>query len=151
MLAASQLTFAQDVSSLIKNFKEEQGAEYVSIPSFVMSIGKLFMDEDEAEERIGKKVNALQILDLQDCSQDVKERFAKAFRKLNKDGYETLMQMTDDGEKLHILAKGKKDVINELVILCIDDDCAVIKMKCNIHRKDIAQAVNAQTGQRRKK
>ncbi len=146
----SQLTFAQDVSSLIKNFKDERGAEYVSIPSFVMSIGKLFMDDEEVEERIAKKVNALQVLDLEDCSKDVKERFAQAYRQLNTEGYETLMQVNEDGEKVHILAKGEKDIIHELVFLCVDDDCTLINMKCKIRKEDIARLVNEQTGKRKK-
>lgn len=149
LLTVCQLTFAQNISSIINEFKNEKNAECIHISPFMMSIGKLFMGNEEGTD-IVRKVKSMRILDLEDCSVSVKERFAKRVAKLNKKGYETLMQVNDDGEKVRILTKTKNDMIREMLIFCIEDkDCSLIQMSCKIKKEDIAQLVNEQISRKK--
>ncbi len=144
LLTVSQLTYAQDVSSLINRFKDERGAEYVSIPSFVMSICKLFMDGDKEEKRIAKRVNALQVLSLEDCSKDVRTRFAKASRELNTSGYEMLMQVNEDGEQTTIYLKELKSGLKEFVLRIDEkgDEFTLIVIKGSLTPQEIKDLID---------
>ena len=73
LMIACQNTFAQSTKEIFEEFGKEWNAESVSIPSFIMSIGRLFMDDDTPE--IAKSIDFMKILDLEDCSSKVKARF----------------------------------------------------------------------------
>ena len=149
MLTVCQLTVAQNISSIMNEFKNEQNAECIHISPFMMSIGKLFMGNEEGTD-IARKVKSIRILDLEDCSADVKERFVKRVDKLTPKGYETLMQVNDNGEKVRIMTKTKNNTIHEMLIFCIENkDCSLIQMNCKIKKEDIAQLVNEQTSKKK--
>ena len=148
MLASCQITFAQDVKSIFNEFKDESKAECISISPFMMSLGKMFMGNEEGTD-IAKKVKSMRILDLEDCPAKVKERFAQRINKLDTKGYETLIKVNDDGKKVRIMTKSHKEIINEMLIICIEDnDCTLIQMNCKIKKKDIAQLVDEQTNKK---
>ena len=54
--------------------------------------------------------------------------------------YETLVQVNDEGEKVHILAKSKNDVIRELLIVCTGNgDCTLVQLKGKVSKEKIAK------------
>ena len=64
------------------------------------------------------------------CSKNVQERFNKKINAQQIEGYETLVQVNDEGEKVRILAKSKNDVIRELLIVCTGNgDCTLVQLK----------------------
>ena len=78
----------------------------------MMAIGKMFMGND-SDAKLARKFKSIRILDLEACSTSVKERFSKKINAQRIKDYETLVQVNDEGEKVHILAKSKNDVIRE--------------------------------------
>lgn len=147
LIIACQGIFAQNIDTLFEKFSKEHQAESVSIPPFMMSLGKLFMSDEDLS--IVKGIRSLRILDLEDCPTTVKERFSEQVSKLHLKGYEPMIQVNEDGEKVRIFALPHKDSIKELLLVCSGkDDCALIQMKGKIRKEDIAQLVNEQTKSR---
>ena len=73
----------------------------------MMSLGKMFAGHDEDAEII-RKIKSIKVLDLESCTASVKERFNKKVNKLNLKGYDELMRVNDEGEKVRVLMKNKK-------------------------------------------
>ena len=141
LIIACQSTFAQNIDTLFEKFSKEQQAESVSIPPFMMSLGKLFMSNEDLS--IAKGISSLRILDLEDCPTNVKERFSEQVNKLHLEGYEPMIQVNEDGEKVRIFALPYKDSIKELLLVCSGkDDCALIQMKGKIKKEDINVMMN---------
>ena len=142
-----QTTFAQSTKDIFEEFGKEWNAESVTISPFLMSLGRLFMDSDTPE--ITKSIRSMKVLDLEDCSDKVKERFNRKINNLQSEGYETMIQTIDNGEKVRILTRIEKDVIRELLIVCTgNDDCALIQLNGKIKKENIAQLVNKETRKR---
>lgn len=142
---------AQGVDAIFNEFKNEPNAESVTIPPFLMSIGKLFVHGEGSE--IASKIKSLKVLELERCTPSIKDRFSKRIENLTKEGYETLVRVNDSGEKVRILSKLKKDYISELVIICVDEgDCTLVQLNGKIRQKDIdklvAQETNKKNGRR---
>ena len=136
LIIVCQDTFAQNIDTLFEKFSKEQRAESVSIPPFMMSLGKLFISDEDLS--IGKGIWSLRILDLEDCPTTVKERFSEQVNKLHLEGFEPMIQVNEDGEKVRIFALPYKDSIKELLLVCSGkDDCALIQMKGKIKKEDI--------------
>lgn len=142
LLLICHISFAQNPENIFAEFSQEPNAEYVSISPFLMSIGKMFMGND-SDAKLAKKFKSMKVLELGSCSESVKERFCDKVKALQIGGYETLMQVNDDGEKVHILMKAQKDVIRELLIVCTDkDDCSFIQMNGKVKKDKIAKMLN---------
>ena len=147
MMIACQSTIAQNTQDLFDEFGKEYNAETVSISPFLMSIGRLFMDNDTPT--IAKRIKSMKVLDLEDCTDSVKARFAERANKLQLERYEPMLQVNEDGEKVHIFARPNKKGIKELLFICTgNENCTLIQMKGNIRKEDIAELVNEQTSKK---
>ena len=132
--------------ALFDEFKRERNAEYIKISAIVTAMGKLFMG-NEPEDKFAKKVRTVRVLDMEKCSAGVKRRFDRRVAALAHKGYETMVRVNDDGEKVHIYARIKNKVIRELLIACSEEkDCTLVQIKGRFNRDDIARVVNEQTG-----
>ncbi|WP_178795043.1 DUF4252 domain-containing protein [Bacteroidaceae bacterium] len=148
LLLVCHLGYAQSINSLFNEFGSEKNADCVKVSSFMMSIGKMFAGHDKDAEIIGK-IKSIRVLDLDDCPTNVKERFNKKANKLSLDGYEELMRVNDDGDKVRILMKTKKEVIRELLLVCTgNDDCTLVQINGKFTKDDIDQLVNQETGKK---
>lgn len=144
-----QISFAQNSTALFDEFRQEKNAEYISASPFIMFIGKMFWHNDEGKE-IASKIHSAKVLNLDECSPEVQQRFARHFKALSNNGYETLMQMNEDGEHIHIQMRMKKEVIRELLIAIMEDgECSLVQVNGKIRKKDIAQLINEQTSKKK--
>jgi hypothetical protein len=151
LVLGCQISLAQNSAALFDEFRREKNAEYVSASPFLMFIGKMFYPYNDEGKEIASKIRSAKILDLDECSPDVKQRFSRQFEALSNNGYETLMQMNEDGERIHIQMRMKKEVIRELLIAIIEDDeCSLIQVNGKIRKQDIAQLINDQTTNKKK-
>ena len=135
LFIACQATFAQNIKSIINEFKEVKGVEYTKVPRWTLLLGN------------NKGVKSICYLDLGSCPSEVKEDFRQKVNQL--EGYEVLFRGKEDGEMYKLLAKMNNEVIRELIILITGkDDCGLTLMKGKIKKEDIAQLVNEQTGKK---
>jgi len=148
LMIACQSTFAQSTKDIFEEFGKQWNAESVSISPFLMTIGRLFMDSDTPE--IAKSINSMKVLDLEDCSSKVKARFNEKVNKLQLEGYETMIQAIENGEKVRILTRIEDNSVRELLIVCTgNEDCALIQLNGKIKQEDIAELVNEETKKRK--
>ena len=144
VLLTAQALWAGNIKEVFNEFKDAEHADYVSISPFLIKIGKMFVDDEDGEAQWAlKHIKSMQVLDLDDCSADVKQRFAKRISQLQLDGYEPLVRVNEDGEQVRILIKGKENVIHEMLIVCAGtDDCTLVRFKGKFKESDIDQLLN---------
>lgn len=148
LLLACLVGHAQGINGIFNEFGQEKNADYVNISPFLMKLGKLFAGQDE-DARMVKKVKSMRVLDLEDCTPRVKERFHKRVNKLNLDGYDELMRINDDGDKVRVLMKMKKETIRELLLVCTGgEDCTLVQINGKFTKDDIEGLVNQETGKK---
>ena len=124
LIIACQGIFAQNIKSIINEFKEVKGVEYTKVPRWTLLLGN------------NKGVKSICYLDLGSCPSEVKEDFRQKVNQL--EGYEVLFRGKEDGEMYKLLAKKNNEVIRELIILITGkDDCALTLMKGKIKKENI--------------
>lgn len=152
LLATMQTAWAIDAEQLFKEFKEARNAEYVSIPRFLMKVGVMIADKsDESAEtkRLMRSVHSMKVLDLEDCSSSVKQKFMERIDDLSADSYETLVRVNDEGDKVKILARAEKDVFKEILIVCGGtEDCTLVQFTGNFKESDINALMEQAENQR---
>jgi hypothetical protein len=138
LIFALQGVYAQSIDDMFNRYKEKEGAESVSIPSFLIKLGRLFMDKEDKDYRLIKGVNSVKTLDMEDCSSEVKESFLKDANKLNLSGYETLVQTKEKGETVKLIAKMDEEAIRELIILITgNEECGLTLLEGKLMKEDI--------------
>lgn len=127
------------VDRLMRKYKHSPKAEYVHVPKMMMSLAKTIMtaDSDDYTKYI-KHINSIKVLDMEDCSNAVKQQFFKDVARLKTTGYEELMTAKEADEQTVIMVKRSKTRIKELVIVDSgDDNAALIQIMGNIKDSEI--------------
>ena len=135
---------------LFDSFCNEPHAECVRVPKLLLKLGTTFaaVDADDREERqalkLSSKLSSVRVLDLDDCAPVVKQRFAEETANLEDKGYETLISVNDEGEKVRIYLRREKGDITELLIVNrSDDDASMVQLKGKIKESEIGNLVKA--------
>lgn len=127
------------VDRLMRKYKHSPKAEYVHVPKLMMSLAKTIMtaDSDDYTKYI-KHINSVKVLDMEDCSNAVKQQFFKDVSRLKTVGYEELMTAKEADEQTVIMVKRSRTGIKELVIVDSgDDNAALIQIMGNIKDSEI--------------
>lgn len=106
------LLFADDATAIMDDFKKEKKADYVNLPRFLVKMGM----KSAGQKELAKRISAIKMLDLEECSQTVKEDYAKRLSGLPSQGYEVLMRMKDGDDKVFFLIKEQQNWVVELLI-----------------------------------
>ena len=128
------------VDGLMKKYKNSPKAEYVHVPKAMITLAKAIKtgDADDYTKYL-KHIDSIKVLDMEDCSNAVKQQFLKDANQLKTAGYEVLMTAK---EQTVILTKRNKTGIKELVIVDSgDDDAALIQIMGNIKDSEIQKIV----------
>ena len=144
LIIACQATFAQNIDTLFSQFKDKEGADYMNIPTLMLKFMRTFTkSNNDKSYRVIKGVKSVKVLDMEDCTQEVKAEFLQEAKKLKLSGYETLLQTKEDGEEVQLIAKMDEENINDLIILITGkDDCGLTLMKGKIKKEDINVMMN---------
>ena len=144
LIIACQSTFAQNIDTLFSQFKDKEGADYMNIPTLMLKFMRTFTkSNNDKSYRFIKGVKSVKVLDMEDCTQEVKAEFLQEVQNLNLNGYETLLQTKEDGEEVQLIAKMDEENINDLIILITGkDDCGLTLMKGKIKKEDINVMMN---------
>ena len=144
LFIACQATFAQNIDTLFSQFKDKEGADYMKIPTLMLKFMRTFTkSNNDKSYRFIKGIKSVKVLDMEDCTQEVKAEFLQEVQKLNLNGYETLVQTKEDGEEVQLIAKMDEENINDLIILITGkDDCGLTLMKGKIKKEDINVLMN---------
>lgn len=123
---------------LYNHFAQEKNVEKVKVGGLLLWLCKPFMQQYAK----GLNISSVQVLSLEECSDDAKLHFNKLAEKLNDNKYETLMKANDKDEKTRILARFQNDAIRELVIVTMGQEPALVRIKGKIRPADIEKLVN---------
>lgn len=135
LVVISQLSFGQNIDKLFSEFSRVPDVENVSVSKLLTSMLKPFCKEL-------KGIDSVNVLDMGECSQDVKKRFSKRVGELKDKNYETLARSNEEGENTQVLLNIKDKVIRELVVITTGNDCSLIRIKGKIKQSDIDSLVN---------
>lgn len=131
------------VDRLMRKYKHSPKAEYVHVPKMMMTLAKAIKtgDADDYSKYI-KHINSIKVLDMEDCSNAVKQQFFKDVTQLKTAGYEELMVAKEADEQTVIMVKRSKTRIKELVIVDSgDEDAALIQILGNIKNSEIQKII----------
>ena len=131
------------VDGLMKKYKSSPKAEYVHVPKAMITLAKAIKtgDADDYTKYL-KHIDSIKVLDMEDCSNAVKQQFFKDVTQLKTAGYEVLMPAKEADEQTVIMVKRSKTGIKELVIVDSgDDDAALIQIMGNIKDSEIQKIV----------
>ena len=144
LIIACQATFAQNIDTLFSQFKDKEGADYMNIPTLMLKFMRTFTkSNNDKSYRFIKGIKSVKVLDMEDCTQEVKAEFLQEAKKLKLSGYETLLQTKEDGEEVQLIAKMDEENINDLIILITGkDECGLTLMKGKIKKEDINVMMN---------
>ncbi len=127
------------VDRLMRKYKHSPKAEYVHVPKMMMTLAKAIKtgDADDYTKYL-KHIDSIKVLDMEDCSNAVKQQFFKDVTRLKTVGYEELMTAKEADEQTVIMVKRSKTRIKELVIVDSgDDNAALIQILGNIKNSEI--------------
>ena len=131
------------VDRLMRKYKNSPKAEYVHVPKVMMTLVKNIKtgDADDYTKYL-KHIDSIKVLDMEDCSNAVKQQFFKDVTQLKTAGYEELMTVKEADEQTVIMVKRSKTGIKELVIIdSDDDDAALIQILGNIKNSEIQKII----------
>ncbi|MDD3968726.1 MAG: DUF4252 domain-containing protein [Proteiniphilum sp.] len=130
----------QAQTTLNELYREFAGAEKVTkvnLNGLALMLAKPFM-----EKHSGGKLTSIRVLSLEECPQEVKERFSRAALSFHDDQYELFLNTNDKDEKARIFVKIEDQLIREMVILTMGDDPALVHLKGKFNPSDIDQMNN---------
>ena len=131
-----QMAFCQTYDDVIKKFKDKAGVEYNEIPKLMLSLA--LSDADAQTKATMKNIDCIKMLDLNNCSETIKNDFIAQAKKL--DGkYNKLIENDEDGETSIIFVDGEDEPLKAFIIAGKDkEDCQmiVIEGKLNIDQLD---------------
>ena len=134
------------VDRLMRKYKHSPKAEYVHVPKMMMTLAKAIKtgDADDYTKYL-KHIDSIKVLDMEDCSNAVKQQFFKDVTQLKTAGYEELMTAKEADEQTVIMVKRNKTGIKELVIVDSgDEDAALIQILGNIKNSEIQKIIAAE-------
>lgn len=135
----------ETLDNIFTEFSSVKNAEYVNVNPFMMWLGKQFVGNDPDAD-IVKKIKSVRVLDMEDCSNAAKSRFKQRVSDLALNGYEEMVRVNEDGEKVRVFAKMNKDTIHQMVIVCVSsDDCTLVEVNGKFKMSDVTGVVNSQT------
>ena len=95
-----------------------------------------------------EKLESIDIINLSSCSTEVKDLFLKDLDNIqDENGYETLINVVDDSDKVRIIAKREGAVIPQIYVFAIDsedNEIVIIRMNGRMDESDIADIIKQQ-------
>ena len=134
-----------EVESIFKEFKSGDNVTYVNLPKTLIKLG-LKVANDETANALAKQIDELQILTFEEADQKTKDSFYNRINKLEMKGYEPMVKVNEDGEKVRIFIKGNEKEVQSLVVFAMEkEECSLIKIDGRINPANIDDIVKSQT------
>lgn len=134
--------YSQNIDQLMKKVSNTESIEKVKINGFMMSLAKTFGGTKDMP--VARGVKSMEIFTLSNNDSHLKDDFIKLFNNTKDEkGYETLIFVKDKEEGIRIMVKKDKDIINNMIFLCMDkDEPTIIRFSGKIKEKDIQELVD---------
>lgn len=131
MTMAAQATTPK---TIFNKYKETSKAEYLHIPRLLISFAA---KSDPESKEVLKNISSVNILNLEECTKEVKDAFREDVTQLTLDGYEEVVNSTDKNENTRIFMLFKEDSIREILVVdASDSDAALVQVKGKFTQED---------------
>lgn len=148
LMLGFQMSQAQTVDGIFREFRYKENAEYMNVPRILMDVVKWAQRRTlEAEEinPVVEKINSVRILDLTKCKGKVQERFSAKVNKLKMKGYEPLLTMRDNDTHVKIWAEIEGEYAHDIVMATTGNGSYVLcSFKGQLSMDDIKKLVERQ-------
>lgn len=129
-LAGYHLSYGQTPADIYNTFASEAKVQTVSIGDFAIKLAGEYNE-------LAKGIKSINVLTLSECSQLVKDRFAKEVGLLNTDGYEPIVRVNKDNEMVKLFVKVDGDTINELLVIVTGKDPVLVTLKGSFSKSEL--------------
>lgn len=133
LITISQTGFSQTMNQLFDSFSKQDHVTKVTMGKFIMKLSSVFT------ETMG--VDGIEVLDLDECGEKVKENFSNAIKDLKDPTFETMVTSNEKDSRTKVMIRIDKEMIRELVVLTTGKDNALIRIKGKIKPSDIEKVV----------
>lgn len=127
-----------DFKRLYNNFSQEKNVEKIKVSGLLMFVAKPFMYKHVK----GGNVSSVQVLSLDDCPRDVKERFNTLAENFNDPQYELFIKSNEPLEKTRVFTRFEKNTIRELVIITMGKEPSLVRVKGKLRPDDVQNMIN---------
>lgn len=133
IFGCSTLSASTMIDDIFTRFAKAEKADYVNMDS---SMKDSVTQEPVAIPEMGfGNLTVLQVLDLEDSSDSIKEAF-RSVELLDDDEYSTLIQTKDDDDEVRILMRKEGDTITEFIVIDFSDP-AIVRMKGTFSKENL--------------
>lgn len=129
--------FSQSLEGLITSFSKTENVEYTVVDSLMLRLAQSM--QGAFDNDIVEKFNAVEILNLEKCSDEIKEHFRQAIKQLDNNEYMPVIDTEYLGDKIIVMQKktdADTDLITEFVML-LSDTPLCLRIKGNFTESDI--------------
>lgn len=145
----SALSQNRSIKKFYHTHKKEDGMRNFVIPGFLIwfttGIANEMVDNQEAKIflKFAKKFKTMRFLVQEDDNTISREEYNHLVAGAKKGNYEELISVKEKGKTFHIMGRGKKDKLKNLLILVSSEDTFVMmSMKTKIKTKDLNRLIN---------
>ena len=141
LAAAAALSMqALKPGDLFNEFKGYDDVEHVKIPKFLFKLA--MKSGDVGDIPFAGKMNGLEVLEMSDAKENIKERFDRRLTDATRD-YDKLINVKENGTKVRIFTKKENEKYRDLYIYVKDStDCVFTKFSGTFTADDLREMVN---------
>lgn len=129
----SHTAFGQGMDKLFDKFAKSEHVTHVTVGPFLMKISSCFAST--------MGVNKIEVLDLNECSPQVRNELATQFKKINDPKFETLASVNETDNHTKVLVRTEEKTIRELIIFITGADNALVRIQGKIKPEDLDRVV----------
>jgi hypothetical protein len=124
----------KNVDKLFNEFANLKDVDKVDVGKITLTIANMFGDTFGVE--------GVEVLNFNRCSDNIKAKFAESTQKLKDSAYETMINLSENGQRTKVLVQIKDDIINEMVVVTSGDSPTLVRIKGKIKKSDLEKVVN---------
>ena len=129
-----------DVNSLMTTFKTVKNADYHHIGSLLFTLAKVAVKGDALNY-----ISSIKVLDLSNCSDNVKNKFWTRAKRINDNRYQELVRQSTKDGFTDILVRMKGSVVRELIIVSAgSNDGTLVMIRGKIPLDKLSDVIDSQ-------
>lgn len=157
IFSVSQICSAQDLSNWVSGLSYAENAEYQLVDRTMieasLAMAQNAMDTTgtmvvQTPPPFMSKLESIDLINLTSCPADIKSLFLKDLDNIQDgNGYETLVNVVDEGDKVRIIAKREGTTIPQIFVFAIDGEdgeIVIVRMNGKMEESDIADIIKQQ-------
>ena len=147
LLGSAGFSQNKSVDRVFRKYAHRKGVTSVSVPRILLSIGRAFMTDMDAEEkRMLKTIHKLKVLTIEDEALNAKTDFyAEMSQTLKKNNFKEMMTVKSDGQTVKMVAHEKRGRIDRLILVVGGEENVLVSIKGKMKYSDLSKLIQKAT------